>query len=89
NSLTYGQDESGQTLSFRWDYIMIFTGLTFLKGGGTGTTGLLNNMRSLLWIKIQQYTTRSIQIKLFTHLHRQVYLPKIIYVWAHGETLHT
>ncbi|GFR81505.1 ATP-binding cassette sub-family B member 6, mitochondrial-like [Elysia marginata] len=69
NSLTYSKDESGQTLSFRWDYILIFTGLTFLKGGGTGTTGLLNNMRSLLWIKVQQYTTRSIQIKLFSHLH--------------------
>lgn len=69
NSLTYSQNDTGQTLKFRWDYILIFVGLTFLKGGGTGTTGLLNNLRSLLWIKVQQYTTRSIQIKLFTHLH--------------------
>ncbi|GFO44776.1 ATP-binding cassette sub-family b member 6, mitochondrial-like, partial [Plakobranchus ocellatus] len=69
NSLTYDKDNPEQTLSFRWDYIIIFTVFTFLKGGGTGTTGLLNNMRSLLWIKIQQYTTRSIQLKLFTHLH--------------------
>lgn len=34
-----------------------------------GTTGLLNNLRTLLWIKVQQYTTRRIQVKLFSHLH--------------------
>ena len=31
--------------------------------------GLLNNLRSFLWIKIQQYTTRTIEVELFRHLH--------------------
>jgi len=31
--------------------------------------GLLNNLRSFLWIKVQQYTTREIEVELFRHLH--------------------
>lgn len=31
--------------------------------------GLLNNLRSYLWIAIQQYTTREIEVELFRHLH--------------------
>lgn len=31
--------------------------------------GLLNNLRSYFWIKIQQYTTREIEVELFRHLH--------------------
>lgn len=31
--------------------------------------GLLNNLRSFLWIRIQQYTTREVEIELFRHLH--------------------
>jgi len=31
--------------------------------------GLLNNARSLLWIKIQQFITRETQLGLFQHLH--------------------
>lgn len=31
--------------------------------------GLLNNLRSFLWIKIQQFTTRQIEVELFRHLH--------------------
>lgn len=31
--------------------------------------GLLNNLRSFLWIRIQQYTTREIEVELFAHLH--------------------
>lgn len=69
NSMSYDQKATGKTLEFRWDYILIFITLTFLKGGGTGTSGLLNDTRGLLWIKVQQYTTRAIQIKLFSHLH--------------------
>ena len=34
----------------------------FLQGGGTGGMGLLNNLRSFLWIRIQQYTTREIEV---------------------------
>lgn len=49
--------------------ISVYVGMKFLQGGGTGTMGLLNNLRSFLWIKIQQYTTRSVQVELFRHLH--------------------
>ncbi|CAG5135636.1 unnamed protein product, partial [Candidula unifasciata] len=69
NSLTYSRVDPQQKLEFRWDYIMIFIALTFLRGGGTGTTGFLNNFRTFLWIKVQQYTTLAIQLKLFSHLH--------------------
>ena len=31
--------------------------------------GLLNNLRSFLWIRIQQFTTREIEVELFSHLH--------------------
>ncbi|KAI5712795.1 hypothetical protein M8J75_011188 [Diaphorina citri] len=56
-------------LVFRWDYVLIFVGFKFLQGGGTGGMGVLNNVRSLLWIGVQQYTTREIEIELFRHLH--------------------
>lgn len=58
-----------EPLTFRWDFVLIFVGLSFLQGGGTGTMGLLNNLRSFLWIRVQQYTTREIELDLFRHLH--------------------
>ncbi|XP_076242345.1 ABC transporter ATP-binding protein/permease Hmt-1 [Calliopsis andreniformis] len=54
---------------FRWDLILIYVAFKFLQGGGTGGMGVLNNLRSFLWIRIQQYTTREIQVELFKHLH--------------------
>jgi ATP-binding cassette subfamily B (MDR/TAP) protein 6 len=48
---------------FRWDWVLIYAGFKFLQGGGTGGMGLLNNLRSFLWIKIQQYTTREVEVK--------------------------
>uniref|UniRef100_A0A2M4A9K2 ATP-binding cassette sub-family B member 6 n=1 Tax=Anopheles triannulatus TaxID=58253 RepID=A0A2M4A9K2_9DIPT len=54
---------------FRWDWILMYVGFKFLQGGGTGSMGLLNNLRSFLWIRIQQYTTREIEVELFRHLH--------------------
>lgn len=54
---------------FRWDWILIYVGFKFMQGGGTGSMGLLNNLRSFLWIRIQQYTTREIEVELFRHLH--------------------
>uniref|UniRef100_A0A1B0CZW1 ATP-binding cassette sub-family B member 6 n=1 Tax=Phlebotomus papatasi TaxID=29031 RepID=A0A1B0CZW1_PHLPP len=56
-------------MKFRWDWILIYVLFKFLQGGGTGTMGLLNNLRSFLWIRIQQYTTREIELELFRHLH--------------------
>ncbi|KAH8382638.1 hypothetical protein KR009_004511 [Drosophila setifemur] len=55
---------------FRWDFVLVYVGLSFLQGGGTGTMGLFNNLRSFLWIRVQQYTTREIEIELFRHLHQ-------------------
>lgn len=54
---------------FCWHWILIYVGFKFLQGGGTGSMGLLNNLRSFLWIRIQQYTTREIEVELFAHLH--------------------
>ncbi|KAL3271021.1 hypothetical protein HHI36_021521 [Cryptolaemus montrouzieri] len=55
--------------TFRWDLILIYVGFKFLQGGGIGTMGLLNNLRVFLWIKIQQYTAREVEVKLLGHLH--------------------
>lgn len=54
---------------FRWDLVLIYVAFKFLQGGGTGGMGLLNNLRSFLWIRIQQYTTREVEVELFRHLH--------------------
>jgi ATP-binding cassette subfamily B (MDR/TAP) protein 6 len=48
---------------FRWDWVLIYVGFKFLQGGGTGGMGVLNNLRSFLWIRIQQYTTREVEVK--------------------------
>lgn len=60
---------SGPAPQFEWIIILVYVALKFLQGGGTGTMGLLNNLRSFLWIRIQQYTTREIELELFAHLH--------------------
>ncbi|XP_071454938.1 ATP-binding cassette sub-family B member 6 [Hetaerina americana] len=60
---------SGEKVVFRWDLVLIFVAFKFLQGGGTGGMGVLNNLRSFLWISIQQYTTRAVQVELFAHLH--------------------
>ena len=49
--------------------IFRYVGLKLLQGGGTGSQGLLNVIRSFLWIKVSQYTKREIQVGLFQHLH--------------------
>jgi ATP-binding cassette, subfamily B (MDR/TAP), member 6 len=61
--------EGTQKLVFRWDLVVIYVAFKFMQGGGTGGMGLLNNLRSFLWIKVQQYTTRAVQVDLFRHLH--------------------
>ncbi|XP_033222968.1 ATP-binding cassette sub-family B member 6, mitochondrial [Belonocnema kinseyi] len=60
---------SATPLQFRWDLVLIYVGFKFLQGGGTGGMGVLNNLRSFMWIRIQQYTTREVEIELFRHLH--------------------
>lgn len=56
-------------ISFRWDWVCIYVAFKFVQGGGTGSMGFFNNLRSFLWIRIQQYTTREIEVELFRHLH--------------------
>lgn len=52
------------SLAFRWDYVLIYVGLKVVQGGGAGGTGLLNNLRSLLWISVEQFTTREVQVSI-------------------------
>ncbi|XP_060851050.1 ATP-binding cassette sub-family B member 6 isoform X2 [Rhopalosiphum padi] len=54
-------------LVFRWDLIFTYIGIKFLQGG-LGM-GFLNNFRSYLWIRVQQYTKREVEVSLFRHLH--------------------
>ena len=60
--------QSGTDLSWPWMPVLVWVGLKALQGGGMGQ-GLLNNARSLLWIRIQQFITRETQVGLFQHLH--------------------
>merc|ERR1719334_86490 len=54
--------------SWPWMEVSIWILLKLLQGGGMGQ-GLLNNLRSFLWIKVQQFTTIEIQVGLFKHMH--------------------
>eukprot|EP00794_Sanderia_malayensis_P015285 gene15285-16862_t len=49
--------------------ISVYVVLSFLQGGGIGSMGLLNNIRSFVWINVQQYTSKAVQVQLFSHLH--------------------
>lgn len=35
----------------------------------SGASGFISNVRSFLWIKVQQFTDRVVQVRLFAHLH--------------------
>ena len=67
NRLTQGKDIK---ITDPWHLILIYVALRFLQGGGTGGIGLLSNIKAFLWIKIQQFTSRTLQVQLFAHLHR-------------------
>ncbi|XP_062383415.1 ATP-binding cassette sub-family B member 6 [Sardina pilchardus] len=49
--------------------VCLYVFLKFLQGGGAGASGFVSNMRSFLWIRVQQYTNRQVQVRLFGHLH--------------------
>ena len=51
--------------NFPWNQISLFVFLRFLQGG----VGLLSTLQGFLWIRVGQYTTRVISIKMFEHLH--------------------
>ena len=52
----------GNPPRFCWGLVLVYVGLKFVSGGGSGggigSMGLLNNLRSLSWIKVQQFTSR-------------------------------
>ncbi|CAJ0599427.1 unnamed protein product [Cylicocyclus nassatus] len=54
--------------TFKYSLIYISTFLKFLQGNGA-MGGFLNTMRSYVWIPVQQYTTRELEVELFAHLH--------------------
>ncbi|KAK5638747.1 hypothetical protein RI129_013042 [Pyrocoelia pectoralis] len=54
---------------FRVDLIIVYVILKSLQGGGSDGMGILNNIRSMFWVRVQQYTTRNIRIALLAHLH--------------------
>ena len=63
---------SGANPVFPTSLILYITGyvfLRFIQGGSVGTMGFLNNYRGYLWIPVQQYTTRAMQVSLYRHLH--------------------
>lgn len=49
--------------------VCVYVFLKFLQGGGAGSSGFVSNMRSFLWIRVQQFTNRVVQLRLFAHLH--------------------
>ncbi|XP_041700813.1 ATP-binding cassette sub-family B member 6, partial [Coregonus clupeaformis] len=49
--------------------VCIYVLLKFLQGGGAGTSGFISNLRSFLWTRVQQSTSRVVQVRLFGHLH--------------------
>uniref|UniRef100_A0A667GHD5 ATP-binding cassette sub-family B member 6 n=1 Tax=Lynx canadensis TaxID=61383 RepID=A0A667GHD5_LYNCA len=54
--------------SLAWT-VITYVFLKFLQGGGTGSTGFVSNLRTFLWIRVQQFTSRQVQLRLFSHLH--------------------
>ncbi|KAM9328441.1 ATP-binding cassette sub-family B member 6-like [Pholidichthys leucotaenia] len=49
--------------------VCIYFVLKLMQGAGTGDLGFICNMRTFLWIRVQQYTNRVVQVRLFAHLH--------------------
>ncbi|CAD6194110.1 unnamed protein product [Caenorhabditis auriculariae] len=61
-------DSLANPATFQYSLIFISTVLKFLQGNGA-MGGFLNTLRTYLWIPIQQYTTRELEVELFAHLH--------------------
>lgn len=71
--------------------IILYVFLKFLQGGSVGSTGFVNNLRSLLWINVQQYTSRAIQVPtLLMNVFCSVisFLPYLVgAVWSSSFTI--
>ncbi|CAB04947.3 Heavy metal tolerance factor 1 [Caenorhabditis elegans] len=61
-------DELATPDTFQYSLLFLATFLKFLQGNGA-MGGFLNTVRTYLWIPIQQYTTRELEVELFKHLH--------------------
>lgn len=53
----------GNIVVFRWELVLIYAAVKFLQGGSMGGVGFLNNLRTYLWIPVQQYTTRETEVR--------------------------
>ena len=56
--------------TFPYEIIIAFTGVKFLQGGAGRGGGLVTTIKNILWIKVQQFTTKGMRLRLFNHLHR-------------------
>ncbi|CAF0928654.1 unnamed protein product [Didymodactylos carnosus] len=52
-----------------WKLVTILMVLRFLQGAGLFGSGALGILRTLLWVKVEQYTTRTLKLRVFSHLH--------------------
>ena len=55
---------------YPYDIIIAFTGVKFLQGGVGRGGGLVTTIKNILWIKVQQFTTKGMRLRLFNHLHK-------------------
>ncbi|CAF4374453.1 unnamed protein product, partial [Rotaria sp. Silwood2] len=55
--------------SWPWKLVTILMIFRFLQGAGPFGSGMLGIIRSTLWTKIEQYTTQSLKLRVFSHLH--------------------
>ena len=64
-----GLTHSPTGVTFPLASVLIWALLRLLKGGSAGTMGLVSNLRDVLWIRVHQYTTRTLQFDIFTQIH--------------------
>ncbi|KAL3190321.1 hypothetical protein MRX96_019850 [Rhipicephalus microplus] len=55
------------TITFPWQDILLYVFLWCLQG--QGGSSILSNLRSYLWISVQQFTVKEIEVELYSHLH--------------------
>ncbi|KFQ09415.1 hypothetical protein N330_07173, partial [Leptosomus discolor] len=46
--------------------VCTYVGLKFLQGGGAGSTGFVSNLRTFLWVWVQQFTNRQVHYIVFS-----------------------
>ncbi|CDQ75621.1 unnamed protein product [Oncorhynchus mykiss] len=68
-SVTVNELTDGSSWKTLVTTVCVYVLLKILQGGGAGASGFISNLRSFLWIRVQQYTNRVVQVRLFGHLH--------------------